>query len=296
MWVHGARRGGHAAYADAVSILVLARLFVIEIDHGRQRRLDDEADVISWIYAFIDRPKERFAQGSAFWATVTGTGLSARRGADGEFVTLLSPEGDACLKLQAVHDSGGAHLDLAVEDVPRAVTNAQDLGATVVAPHPGWAVMQSPGGQLFCLVPWRGEARRPPAVVCPDGASSRLDQVCIDVAPAAYDAEVLFWKALTGWDLHRGALPEFDLLKSPAALPIQILLQRLGDERSTSAHLDLACSGVDSTRSWHEQCGARLVGRGPLWLVMEDPAGGTYGLTMRDPRTGGLPAWALSRV
>ena len=47
--------------------------------------------MIRWVYAFIDRPKERFDQAAAFWTAVTGTTLSARRGADGEFATLLPP-------------------------------------------------------------------------------------------------------------------------------------------------------------------------------------------------------------
>jgi hypothetical protein len=38
----------------------------------------------------------------------------------------------------------------------------------------------------------------------PDGTSSRLDQVCLDVAPARYEVEKSFWTALTGWNLHAG--------------------------------------------------------------------------------------------
>ena len=55
------------------------------------------------------------------------------------------------MKLQGVHGPGGAHLDLEADDVPAAVDGARGLGATVVAPHLDWAVMRSPGGQLFCL-------------------------------------------------------------------------------------------------------------------------------------------------
>lgn len=238
---------------------------------------------IRWGYAFIDRPIDRFAAGAAFWTAVTGTSLSARRGPDGEFATLLPPEGDACLKLQGVHDAGGAHLDLAVDNLPLAATRARDLGATAVSAEPGLAVMRSPGGQLFCLVSWDGESTRPPAATRPDGTRSRLDQVCVDLAPAAYDAEVAFWRALTGWDLHPTTLPEFTRLTPPANLPIRLLLQRLTADRVTSAHLDLACSDVEAVRAWHEEHGARLTGRFPQWLTMADPTGGTYCLTARDP-------------
>jgi catechol 2,3-dioxygenase-like lactoylglutathione lyase family enzyme len=247
-----------------------------------------EVDLIRWIWAFIDRPLERFDQAAAFWANVTDTRLSTRRGSDGEFVTLLPLSGHPSLKLQGVHGSGGAHLDLEVDDVPVAIDIALGLGATVVAPHPDWAVMWSPGGQLFCLTPWEGAVAQAPVVRHPDGTSSRLDQLCLDVAPAGYDVEKSFWAELTGWRLHAGARAEFDLLKPPRGLPIRILLQRLGTDRASSAHVDLACSDIEAARSWHEQCGARVVGRWPHWIVMKDPAGGAYCLTARDPETGRL--------
>lgn len=59
--------------------------------------------------AFVDRPRERFAEAAAFWTAVTGTRLSPRRGDDGEFTTSLPGSGDAWVKLQAVRD--GAALD-----------------------------------------------------------------------------------------------------------------------------------------------------------------------------------------
>jgi hypothetical protein len=237
--------------------------------------------VIRWTYAFIDRPLGRFAESCEFWTTVTGTALSARRGVDGEFVTLVPREGDACLKLQGVHDTGGAHLDLSVVDTGDTVRRATELGAAVVAPHDAWAVMRSPAGQLFCVVPWHGEAARPPVF-----ADSRLDQVCVDIPPSAYDAEVAFWRALTGWAYHRGSRPEFGVLQPPDPLPARILLQRLDDDRPTSAHLDLACADIEAARAWHEACGARLVATFPRWLVMHDPTGAPYCLTARDPHTG----------
>ena len=127
-----------------------------------------------------------------------------------------------------------------------------------------------------------GDGDRQPTV------DSRLDQVCLDVAPAGYEVEKSFWAELTGWRLHAGALAEFDLLKPPRGLPIRILLQRLGTDRASSAHVDLACSDIEAARSWHEQRGARVVGRWPHWIVMKDPAGGAYCLTARDPDTGRL--------
>ena len=243
-------------------------------------------DLIRWIWAFIDRPLERLDQAAAFWTTVTDSQLSTRRGSDGEFVTLLPRSGHSSLKLQGVRGPGGAHLDLEVNDVPDAIDQALGLGATVVTPHPDWAVMRSPGGQLFCLTPWEGAVALPPLREHPNGTSSRPDQVCLDVAPAGYELERAFWATLTGWELHAGSRPEFDLLEPPSGLAVRILLQRLGNAEAASAHVDLACSDVEATRTWHEQCGARVVARWTRWIVMNDPTGGTYCLTARDPQTG----------
>jgi len=246
---------------------------------------------IRWTYAFVDRPAAELGRARDFWTAVTGTKLSELRGERGEFVTLLPGNAaDAYVKAQGIEDGdGGAHLDLAVENVPALVESALRLGAEVVTEHMGWAVLRSPGGQLFCAGPWHGESVRPPVVEGPGGASSRLDQVCVDVSPTAYDTEVAFWSGLTGWASHPGALPEFHVVRPPAGLPVRILVQRLGSDRPTSAHLDLACADIEATRAWHEQLGATFVARGARWAVMRDPAGGTYCLTGRDPETGSLP-------
>ncbi|MGW1725491.1 VOC family protein [Streptomyces sp. NPDC002306] len=241
---------------------------------------------IRWTYAFVDRPAARLERARAFWTAVTDTRPSELRGDRDEFVTLLADGADACVKVQGVTaGEGGAHLDFAVEDVPGFVRGALRLGARAVAEHEGWAVLRSPGGQPFCAVPWHGEAVRPPVV-----RGSRLDQVCVDVPPSAYDAEVAFWGALlTGWDALPGSLPEFHVVRPPAGLPVRVLLQRLDEERPASAHLDLACADIGATRAEHERLGAVTVSDGRHWTVMRDPAGGTYCLTGRDPWTGGLP-------
>lgn len=249
------------------------------------------AQPLRWTYAFIDRPLKDFARACDFWTAVTATTPSEPRGEQGEFVTLLSAGTDAGVKAQGVGaGDGGAHLDLAVEDVRALAESARQLGAEIVAAEEDLVVLRSPGGQLFCAVRWHGESARPPVVPGPTGATSRLDQVCLDVAPTRFEAEVAFWSALTGWDSHAGAFPEFHLLRPPAGLPFRILLQRLDTARPASAHLDIACSDIEAVRAHHERLGAVLVGHGARWTVMRDPVGGTYCLTGRDPETGSLPA------
>ncbi|XVQ82065.1 VOC family protein [Microbispora siamensis] len=234
------------------------------------------------VLAFVDRPRERFEETAAFWTAVTGTRLSPRRGDDGEFATLLPESGDACVKLQAVGGGGGAHLDLEVDDVRAAAAEAVALGADIAADHGDWAVLRSPEGRAFCLVSWEGAARRPPVF-----AGTRLDQVCLDIAPGAYEEEVAFWAALTGWPPRRGSLPEFTVLAMPG-MPVRILLQRLSEGPGRSAHIDLACADAEAARVLHERHGAAFVARGRHWIVMRDPAGGVYCLTERDPETGAL--------
>ncbi|MCC9305856.1 VOC family protein [Kitasatospora sp. RB6PN24] len=277
--------------------------------------------MIRWVYAFMDRPQEHFTAAAEFWTAVTGTTLSERHGAQREFATLLpsrtkdelearsadgTPRPDACLKLQGVASgSGGAHLDLAVRDVPALVARAVSLGATVVMEQ-GFVVLASPAGQLFCGVAWHGESRRPGVI---EGA--RLDQVAIDIPPELYEEETTFWGELTGWPVLTGSRPEFRAVKPPAGLPVRILLHRLGtgETRNTSggahaerraqaaphsaaglvaagAHLDFACTDRAATRAAHEKLGARFVAEYPYWTVMSDPTGARYCLTARDPDTG----------
>ncbi|HLL34766.1 MAG TPA: VOC family protein [Streptomyces sp.] len=242
---------------------------------------------IRWTYAFIDRPAALLGPARDFWTAVTDTRPSPPRGEKDEFATLLPGGGaDPCVKVQGVDSGdGGAHLDFAVDDVPEFTGGALRLGARVVAEHEGWAVLRSPAGLPFCAVPWLGESVRPPVV-----RGSRLDQVCLDVPPSRYDAEVAFWGGLlAGWSSRPGSLPEFHVVAPPPGLPVRVLLQRLGTERPASAHLDLACADIETTRAEHERLGAVRVARGAHWTVLRDPAGGTYCLTGRGPETGGLP-------
>ncbi|MFD4903185.1 VOC family protein [Streptomyces sp. NPDC058411] len=242
--------------------------------------------MIRWTYAFLDRPAATAARATAFWAAVTGTRASEPWGEHGEFTSLLAEGADTCLVTQAVGGAGGAHPDFAVEDLAAATGRATALGAVVQDRRPELTVLRSPGGQPFCLVPWRGQRSVPPVVTGPGGVRSRADQLSLDVAPDAFDAEVGFWAELTGWDAFPGEHAEFHILRPALGLPVHLIVQRLDVPRPASAHLDLACPDLEAGRRWHEAHGAVFVGRGAAWLVMRDPSGGVYCLTRRDPETG----------
>ena len=249
--------------------------------------------MIHWVYAFIDRRREDFDRAAQFWTAVTDTRLSSRRGDAQEFATFLPESGDAYLKLQGVIEGGGGHLDFALEeqDIAGEVRRAVDLGAEVLEEIDGFAVLRSPAGLPFCYVTWEGEKTRPGVVSHSGGGASRLDQACLDIGPSQYAAEAQFWQAVTGWERISSSLPEFEVLKplKPGpAIPVRILLQRLDEDRPATVHHDLACSDAERVRAVHEAHGARFERPGTGWLVMCDPVGGTYCLTMRDPETGSL--------
>jgi hypothetical protein len=245
--------------------------------------------VIRWLWAFVDRPSGRFDEAAEFWCAVTDTTLSARRRERGGFATFLpADDADPWLKLQGVHEGGGAHLDIDVDDVD-AVTHAalEEHGATLVRREGvDLSVLRTPGGQLFCVTRWEGHSRR-----ATSAAAGLVDQLCFDIAPEHYERELAFWSGFTSWPLDESRSAEFTRLAVPRELPIHILLQRR-ESRGTApgAHLDLACgTEIARIRARHEELGARWVADGRHWQVLRDPAGGLYCLTERDPRTGRLP-------
>jgi hypothetical protein len=238
---------------------------------------------VRWITGFVDTPRVEADSAEAFWAAVTESGLSARRG-DGAFATLLPPDGDAYLRVQVVGDGPPrCHLDLHADDVPALATRAVALGATVVFTDGDLVVCRSPAGLAFCVVRWAGERARPAAVGWPGGQRSLVDQMCLDVPRPVFEAEAGFWVGLTGWERRATGLPEFDFLVRPGGLPLRLLLQRTGGG-SAGMHLDLACSDVAAEVARHEALGASVVRRVPGdWTTLRDPAGREYCVTARSP-------------
>lgn len=237
-----------------------------------------------WVSAFLDLPADGFEEAVAFWQGVTGYGLSERRGSNGEFATLVPPDGDDYLRVQRIDDGPRIHLDLHVENPQIAAEAAIELGAHVLVRHEdGYVVLRSPGGFVFCFVR-HDAARKPRPATWPDGHRSAVDQVCVDVPPERYDAEVTFWQRLTGWELTDVEESEFERLQPPDEQPLRWLVQRLDDEGGpVRAHLDLASDDRDLEVARHVSLGATELSRHEWWTVLTDPAGTTYCITRRTP-------------
>jgi hypothetical protein len=246
---------------------------------------------LRWLTIFSDFPAGSFDAGVAFWQEVTGYGLSAARGADGEFATLLPPAGDAYLRVQRLADgAGGCHLDLHVDTAAESLHAAADrvaaAGALIGHREDGLVVAASPGGFPFCLVNWAGERSVPaPLAAVSGGGASRVDTLCLDVPPGEFERELAFWAALTGQQARPAPVPGYYYLTRPAGWPARVLLQRRdsaapGDR--ARGHVDFGCTDPRA-RDRHVALGARVTGAQEYWTVLTDPAGREYCLVARDP-------------
>ncbi len=222
----------------------------------------------TWLTAFIDVPAEAYDDGVAFWTGVTGYSVSPSRGDRAEFATLVPPEGDAYLRVQRIEEGpGGVHVD-------------------VHRPGQEFAVRRSPGGMAFCEVS-EPLSRRPPPATWPAGHRSLVDQVCLDIAPGAYERECAFWSELTGLPQRQSPyFEEFRTLVRPLDQPIRLLLQRVGDDRPrVTAHLDVYTNDLDAETRRHEALGASVLREHEHFTVLTDPTGAAYCLTPRDDET-----------
>ena len=233
----------------------------------------------AWIQIFLDTPAFAFEEAVAFWSAVTGWQPSERRGEDGQFLTLLPAAGAAYVKMQAVDAPAGLHLDLDSTDRTAAIARSYELGATHAWTYHDVEVMRSPGGFVFCQTLVDGTP------VLERTGGTILDQVCLDVPAAHWDAEVAFWAALTGREPQVGALPEFVRLVQEGQP--RILAQRLDEaDGPVRAHPDLATADREADTAAHVRLGARVRAVNAFWTVLTAPGGQVYCLTDRDPRTG----------
>lgn len=240
----------------------------------------------------IDRPVASFDVAAQFWQRVTGTTTSAVRGGHGHFATLAPSGGDAHIRVQRIDDGpGGTHLDVHTDDEQGMVDTAMSLGATLLETEPVH-ILRSPGGYVWCVVGWHGEVTPCDPYVGPSGVPSRLDQLCLDIAPDRFDAEVRFWSELFAWPTTRSrSRSEFASITSPHHMSMQLLLQRLQrGEGPTTGHLDVAAGQrVAEIVRDHVSEGAELETTEWPWTVLRDPSGHRYCVTPRHP-CAGVPA------
>jgi hypothetical protein len=242
---------------------------------------------VRWLTAFLDTPRSDGTGSIPFWAQLTGTEAGAPHGVHGEFTTLQPTDGNAYLWAQHIGtDEPGTHLDLHVGDVRSAAAEAVTAGAAQLDDQGDVIVLRSPAGLTFCVAEQSGERRaRPAPVSWPDGTSSQLDQICLDIPVADFDAELAWWGERTGWRPYADEHSEFGRLDRPSGMPLRLLFQRLEDG-GPRMHLDFASSDRTAEVARHVAIGAELVVRRDGWTVLRDPAGRVYCVTDRDPVTG----------
>lgn len=237
--------------------------------------------MITWVTAFLDSPANAWDASRDFWTGVTGYGLSAARGPEGQFQTLLPDDGDAYLRVQRLDDGGPRlHLDLHVADVRAGADAAVALGAVEVMVS-GHAVMASPGGFPFCFVLDRGESRSPGATqwTAEDGVvhRSRVAQATLDVPAEHWSAEADFWSRLTGWPT---TVPEGGggfALEQPSGRPLRVALRLREDWTGpVRGHVDMVCTDRTAEAARHVALGAVVVGEEPDWTGLLAPDGRRY--------------------
>ena len=238
---------------------------------------------ITWMHAFVDVPAEHVDRARAFWSKVTGWPVGDPWPGHPEFASLAPPDGAPYLHVQTIGGPPRVHLDL-VGDPDRDTDRLERLGATRGPRYEAWQVMSSPSGLPFCVCDEQWPHRRPGATAWPDGHRSRLVQLCVDVPASHYDTELAFWRAATGWDDEPVDAPEFHRLVHRAESPLQLLVQRLGDDDpEMRAHLDLGSRDVPAEVARMEALGARVLRPGDGFVALQDPVGLPFCATANDP-------------
>lgn len=235
-----------------------------------------------WYDLFLDVPRAGWQRSVEFWAAASGLTPSPARGEGGQFLTLLPDGGTSCVRMQAIDGDPRVHLDVASHDRAGLLQRALDLGATQAWQYHDVPVLRSPGGLLLCLT----LAEPEPRLVRTGDAV--LDQVCLDIPPRLWEAEVAFWQQLTARDITTGRSDQFARLVDPdPAGGLRFLLQRLAEDQPTvSAHADLAVTHRPAEVARHCALGAEQVAEHQAWTIMRSPDGHIYCLTDRDPATG----------
>jgi len=232
--------------------------------------------VSTWLGVVLDLPEDDHGA-TAFWAAVLGWPLGDPWPGQPELASFVPPDGDAYVHRQRVRGPAGAHLHLAVADVAATTGRLVALGAVPVRRTADGQGLRSPGGLDLCLVPARPQPTRPAPVGTLTGSPRRLVQVCLDLPPQHRDREAAFWRAALPWREVEITEPEFlGRLVPPAGAPLQVLLQRLGDDdggTTTRVHLDLGSADLAGDVALLEGLGATRLHTGDGFVALRDPAG-----------------------
>jgi len=106
----------------------------------------------------IDVPSHHMAQSKAFWrAALSRTSRPGTQHA--EFEPLEGTFSNLDGFLQDVGTTAPrVHLDLHTDDLEAEVARLVGLGATELARHGGWVVLEDPAGMAFCVCPVASDA------------------------------------------------------------------------------------------------------------------------------------------
>lgn len=232
-----------------------------------------------WLHVVLDVPA--LEPSATFWAAALGWPLGEPWPDHPELRSFTPPDGDAYIHLQLVDGPAGLHLDLEVDDVDAERARLGGLGATPVRRTAAWSTVRSPGGLDLCLLPARPRTR-PGAVVGPSGTARRLVQVCLDLPPRLVEVDAAFWRAVLPWREVVIDDPEFlGRRVPPPGHPLQVLMQRLGDDDggSTRVHLDLGADDLAADVTLMTELGAERLHEGGGFVALRDPAGQVFCVT-----------------
>ena len=232
----------------------------------------------------IDVPPAEANTSTEFWSAVLGWPGGPAWPGQPAFCSFEPPAGTAYVHRQVGDHGPRIHLDLEVDDVAAETGRLLDSGARLGDRLPDAQVMQSPGGLPFCLI--GRQTHDTPGPVAWNGHRSRLVQICIDSPPDRHDGEVAFWQVVTNGRWVSGGDSEFTGKLFPDDGPVQLLLQRLGDEtvgRPTSAHIDLGTDDIDDEVARVVELGATALWPGDGWQAVRDPSGMIFCVTGNPP-------------
>lgn len=99
----------------------------------------------------IDCASNDLLREAKFWSAALGCPIPADASAESRYIVLESKPGDVRVILQRVEHDARVHLDLETDAVEEEVQRLEKLGASVVARHEQWVVMQAPSGHRFCV-------------------------------------------------------------------------------------------------------------------------------------------------